>query len=109
MAPPLATYVEERPPPTGTTWAHVVRPAVSGDAQRRDPVKRTFSGDLLKVARENRGLTQPDLAEQTGIPLSTIRNWEQGRSVPSVERLARVTIALGIRADDLLADTEDEV
>jgi predicted nucleotidyltransferase len=38
---------------------------------------------LLKVVRENLGLTQSDISKLIGIPINTIRNWEQETRTPS--------------------------
>lgn len=37
----------------------------------------------IKELRESQGLTQKELAGRLGRPVGTIRNWEQGRSMPS--------------------------
>lgn len=37
----------------------------------------------LKVLRENTGLTQEEVSKITGIPVKTIRNWEQNTRKPS--------------------------
>lgn len=39
-------------------------------------------GEALKMARESADLTQQEMAEAVGIPLTTLRNIEQGRSRP---------------------------
>lgn len=41
----------------------------------------------LKKARELRGLTQKAVCEQTGIPLGTLRRWEQGVNEPDVKSI----------------------
>ena len=43
--------------------------------------------DALKRARHNAGLTQRQLSEQFGTSEKTIKNWEQGKSSPSVPTL----------------------
>lgn len=43
--------------------------------------------DALKRARHNAGLTQKQLSEQFGTSEKTIKNWEQGKSSPSVPAL----------------------
>jgi DNA-binding transcriptional regulator YiaG len=42
-----------------------------------------WDGPSVKARRIAAGLSQRDLADQTGFGLTTIRNWEQGRSRPS--------------------------
>lgn len=38
----------------------------------------------LKNARKRAGLTQAQVAEVSGIPLGTLRRWEQGVNEPSL-------------------------
>ncbi len=45
---------------------------------------RVYSRPIVDVAalRQRLGLTQQDFADQFGIALGTLRNWEQGRRIP---------------------------
>lgn len=54
----------------------------------------------LKKVRENLGLTQEDVAKLTGIPVNTIRNWEQEIRNPS-------EWALDLLIDRLLRETNE--
>jgi transcriptional regulator with XRE-family HTH domain len=49
-------------------------------------------GQLFKVARRKRGLTQRELAERLGIKLSRLQKWESGVHEPSftIEELRRI-------------------
>jgi len=38
---------------------------------------------MIKELRDSTGLTQKDFADMYGIPLSTLRKWEQGESSPA--------------------------
>lgn len=62
---------------------------------------RRFDRLALRTLREAQDLTQPQLADKAGIPLDTYRDYEQGRSNPSVPRLMRLADALGCSLDDL--------
>jgi transcriptional regulator with XRE-family HTH domain len=62
-----------------------------------------FSGTALRKARDAAGLTQRGLAEAAGIPLDTLREYERGKYAPSAERLAILTITLGVSMDTLFA------
>ncbi|AXE39592.1 helix-turn-helix domain-containing protein [Acidipropionibacterium virtanenii] len=54
-------------------------------------------GQLLMRARRDRQMTQPDLAEMTGIQQAEISRIETGRANPTVDTLTRLTQALGTR------------
>jgi transcriptional regulator with XRE-family HTH domain len=55
----------------------------------------------LKRLRERAGLSQPQLAQRAGVPLSTLRGWEQGRREPSLGAAAKLARAMGITLDEL--------
>jgi len=46
----------------------------------------------VKSVREKLGMSQPAFALKFGIPLATLRNWEQGRRRP--EAMARVLLRI---------------
>ncbi len=54
------------------------------DAQplTQSDLKRMKNTPQVKVIRRALALTQEEFAERYSIPLSTLRDWEQGRSVP---------------------------
>src|SRR5262245_60566791 len=59
--------------------------------------KLKFSERLRKL-RESAGLSQPELAELSGVAVGTIRNFEQGISWPRWDILQRLTLGLGVSA-----------
>ena len=67
-------------------------------------------GLIIKQLRDELRLTQDDLAEQSGVPLSTIRGIEQGtRPNPTVETLNALAKPLGKTYTELNALIEGEV
>jgi transcriptional regulator with XRE-family HTH domain len=58
----------------------------------------------LKRHREAVGFTQLDLASRLGVPMTTLRNWEQGRREPRLAMLRLICQILDVRADALLAE-----
>jgi transcriptional regulator with XRE-family HTH domain len=61
------------------------------------PIKKYRDhGLLIKAARVRAKLTQRNVSEITGIPLPTIKEYEQGRTMPSVERELQLMVLLGI-------------
>ena len=59
-------------------------------------------GFRLKIARKEAGLTQKQAAERLGFSQSAIRQYEQGQSRPSYERLIDMCRLYGVSADALL-------
>lgn len=54
-------------------------------------------GVLLCNARRRAGLTQTQLAENSGTSQATLSAYERGAKVPSADTLARVLAAAGVR------------
>lgn len=61
----------------------------------------TFS-QKLKKARENTGFTQREVSKETGIPQSTIANYEIGRTQPDIENLGILADFYGVSVDWLI-------
>ena len=59
-------------------------------------------GERLKVLREAAGWSQPALAEKSGVPVGTIRDYEQGRREPLLETAAKLARCLGHSLDSFL-------
>lgn len=60
-----------------------------------------YLGNLVFSARKRCGLTQKELAKQTGLSVKTIQDTEKGRKRPNYETLARLSERLGIPPDAL--------
>lgn len=56
----------------------------------------------LKKARENTGFTQREITRETGIPQSTIANYETGRTQPDIENLGILIDFYNVDANWLL-------
>jgi transcriptional regulator with XRE-family HTH domain len=54
----------------------------------------TTFGDKLKDLRQAVGWSQPQLAEYSGVPVGTIRDYEQGRRDPLLLTAAKLARAL---------------
>ena len=64
--------------------------------------KNNIFMERLKTARQKRGYTQNQLSKLTGINQKVISKYEQGVSLPSLDNLKKLVIALEITADYLL-------
>jgi transcriptional regulator with XRE-family HTH domain len=59
-------------------------------------------GDRLRRVREEKRLSQADLAERTGFQPSAISHFESGRRAPSFDNLKRLADALSVTIDFLM-------
>lgn len=55
----------------------------------------------IRENRERLGITQHELAEQSGVPRSTIAEIEEGIRTPGVDVAIKLADALGVRVEDL--------
>ena len=58
--------------------------------------------DRIKELREQRGLTQSELAKQLGITRSSVNAWEMGISVPSTQYVVELAHLFKVTTDYLL-------
>lgn len=71
-------------------------------------MSRTYDHKKIAKFRRTKKITQAKLAERSGIPLDTIRDYEQGRSTPSVVRLFLIADVLGRSTDEFTTDVNGE-
>jgi len=62
--------------------------------------------ELLKAVREEKGLSQTELATKTGLQPSAISHFESGRRSPSFDNLRRLADALNVTIDYLLGRSD---
>lgn len=55
----------------------------------------------LKAARINAGLTQEQVREKTGVARSTLKNWENGKNLPRLDKLQKVCTLYGIPIEEI--------
>lgn len=70
-----------------------------------------FAGTMLKLARQDKHLTQRELAAAAGIPHTTIAKIESGSRQPSWPVLCRILAAVDLEVRVRLApyDTHDDI
>jgi transcriptional regulator with XRE-family HTH domain len=57
------------------------------------------AGDLIRKVRQERGLSQAELARRAGMPRSVLSAYEHGHRQPAVAALARIAAAGGMAID----------
>ena len=55
----------------------------------------------LRAARVNANLKQTDAALEVGVSVSTIRNWEKGRSFPNEPKIRKLCKLYGVDFDQI--------
>lgn len=56
----------------------------------------------LKAARVNAGLTQPEAAKLLGISIDSLRNYEHGKTFPTVPLIQKIERVYGLPYSDIL-------
>ena len=59
-------------------------------------------GNFICMLRENKGLTQRDIAEMLGVTPAAVSKWENGSSKPRVEILFRLAKILDVSPEELV-------
>ena len=65
-------------------------------------------GDKIKLYRENKKMTQNDLADILEVSSGTISKYESGALEPNIESLKRLAELFGISIDELLNDEKEK-
>jgi DNA-binding XRE family transcriptional regulator len=77
-----------------TEGAHFTLPFVQGDADLK--ARLAYA---IREAREQAGLSRPELAARVGVNRGAVYTWEKGTSVPSLLNLGPLCDALGVDPD----------
>lgn len=59
--------------------------------------------ERLRAIRKEKGLTQAELADKAGIAVNSVRLYEAGARLPKLDTIARMAVAMGLTANDLMA------
>jgi len=65
-------------------------------------------GDKLRTLRKERGWTQKELEERTGVAQRNISSYEAGKLKPSARTLRRFADAFGLPVEELLGQATSE-
>jgi len=64
-------------------------------------------GGHLRTLRQEAGVSRAELARRAGVPVSTLRHWENGRGFPTAPVFLRLAEALGVPAERLAEGVDD--
>ena len=63
----------------------------------------------ITTYREERGWTEYQLAEKSGLPQSTISSWYRKNMIPTIPSLEKICSAFGITLSQLFSEENDAV
>lgn len=67
------------------------------------------TGPLIRALRQQRGLTQKQLAETLMVSDKAVSKWERGAGLPDISLLPELSAVLGVETDRLLAGSPPDV
>ena len=67
-----------------------------------------FAEKLSKL-RNERGLTQQEMASLIGVGIAQMRRYEKGKSSPTLDVIKNIARTLGVSADELIFDENERV
>lgn len=59
-------------------------------------------GDMIRIKREEQGLTQQELAQRLYVSRQTVSRWESGSRCPDVMTAKKIAAILGVTLDELV-------
>lgn len=65
-------------------------------------VDAVATGERIHMYRRRNHLTQQMLAGALGVSVQSVSNWEQGRSVPSINAFGGLMVVFNVALDDLI-------
>ncbi len=66
-----------------------------------------YFNENLRLAREQKGMSQKDVAERIGVAKSTYSLYESGNREPNVQTIKKIADVLCISADELLGISQE--
>jgi ribosome-binding protein aMBF1 (putative translation factor) len=72
-------------------------------------LKKVKMKNIIKEARETKGLLMRDVAQKLNIDAALISKWEKGTRKPTREQVIKLALLLGIDTEKLLVEWMSEV
>ena len=61
----------------------------------------TIGERVLSIIKE-KGMSQKEFSDKTGIPQSTFTDWKNGKSSPKLPKLMKIANYFGVQLEDLI-------
>ncbi len=74
----------------------------------KDTLEGLDLGERIQLLRKRRGLSKKELARIINMSVQTVSNYENGKTVPSVDTLSAIGLALGVTMNMLVYGREPE-
>lgn len=65
-------------------------------------------GQMIKLCRKEKGLTQSELAELIGVSMQAVSKWETDAGMPDISQIVPLARVLGVSSDKLLGIVESD-
>ncbi len=72
-------------------------------------LKKNLISERLRKSREMKHLTRSQVQEKTGIPLSTLTDWELKRNLPRLDKTGILAELYGVSVDYILGRTDKPI
>jgi ribosome-binding protein aMBF1 (putative translation factor) len=82
-------------------WMTTMVRLLSVPSRTKPPAYLQTVGTRITNARKAKGLTRVQLAEELGVSLNSVAQYEQGKTEPSLVTIIRLLATLGITFDQL--------
>jgi transcriptional regulator with XRE-family HTH domain len=69
---------------------------------RKPKTRRNSYGAWLHYLREQKGFSQMEVAEKTGVPRATLRRWERTGRLPAREEIVKLSQFYGVTVEKFL-------
>ena len=66
-------------------------------------------GERIRITRQNKKMSQQELAEKSGVAYKSLSRYELGASIPPADSLKAIADALGVTADYLVSDNSVQI
>ncbi len=76
--------------------------------RRQEGLTMPFAEKLSRF-RNDKGLTQQEMAQKIGMGIAQIRRYEAGKSSPTLEVIKNIAKTLGVSTDELIFDNDNEL
>lgn len=87
---------------------HMLQLAAADKIRSRGDFMNIALGQVIKSLRQEKGITQEQLANHFGLTSQAISKWENGATYPDITLLPELAIFFGVSIDDLFSINNDD-